>query len=460
MKKISGIALGLLTGVLVTSFLFSNYVMALQPPHFYLNGKPMKIDVQPYMVNGNMYLPVREFCEALGAEVTWDDKNRSVNIELKDIDTANAGEEINVKLTQAQNAPNLVQAYAMVIDELYNTDIALNDGIRYLAVDLTGITNLTAEEQKNLRYFLLDKYPLATLNKTYDELVQQGYITYIDSEHQLGIFKEGILITINDNPLEDNSVTISCDKYRSAYGTVGFGDLVMRHQNNNWVVAFYNSESSEMVSPTRPLVRSKKAMAEQPLVFYINGKPVKIDVEPYMVNGKMYLPVRAFCKALGGKVTWDDKNRSINIALQSIATYNREEGPDANYIPCKRAYTLVEAYAMVIDELYNIDIDLKHGMKSIAVDTRHMDNLTPEEKAKLLNLICNKYGLPVLNKTNPWDFEDAIQISIDDKAIDKDTLIMNVSIYGSFGTVAYHNLVMKYTDGYWFISLYGQKSMS
>ncbi|NLD45833.1 MAG: copper amine oxidase N-terminal domain-containing protein [Clostridiaceae bacterium] len=49
-----------------------------KPVKVYLNGKKLNFDSVPVIENGRTLVPMRAIFEALGAEVTWDDRNKSV----------------------------------------------------------------------------------------------------------------------------------------------------------------------------------------------------------------------------------------------------------------------------------------------------------------------------------------------------------------------------------------------
>lgn len=231
--------LGLLIGIVVTSLLFSDSVMAERSILVYLNGKIIKADVEPHIVDGRIYLPVRAFCEALGAKVTWDDKNSIVNIVLDNNTTTEAGEEPNSRLIPIKKAPNLVEAYAMVIDEIYTIDPALNDGIKYLAIDTSGMANLTDQEKRKLiNLFRDNQYGLIVLNKTHEELIKEGYIKNINDHEEYPYYRflEGILISITDKPMENNMISMLAMKSRSSLGAMGYGDLKIEYKDGSWVI--------------------------------------------------------------------------------------------------------------------------------------------------------------------------------------------------------------------------------
>jgi hypothetical protein len=47
-----------------------------------VNGQAMELSRESISYNGNIYMPLRDLSETLGAQVTWDDTNRAVNLDF------------------------------------------------------------------------------------------------------------------------------------------------------------------------------------------------------------------------------------------------------------------------------------------------------------------------------------------------------------------------------------------
>lgn len=128
----------------------------------------------------------------------------------------------------SQEAPDVVGAYAVVIDKLYNEDIALNSDIKYIAIDTSLINNLS-EEQKSSLLKDLEKYGYTVLDMTFEELEKEGYIEDL-------YFKEGILFKIKDKTVNGKSITMDVSKWRSGLGAIGYDDLKVEYKNGKWEV--------------------------------------------------------------------------------------------------------------------------------------------------------------------------------------------------------------------------------
>ncbi|HPR93782.1 MAG TPA: copper amine oxidase N-terminal domain-containing protein, partial [Syntrophomonadaceae bacterium] len=72
-----------ITAVLVFALSAGAYAYASDPVKLFVNGQEIRPDVAPQIINGRTMVPVRWIAEALGAEVKWDDKSRTVSINRK-----------------------------------------------------------------------------------------------------------------------------------------------------------------------------------------------------------------------------------------------------------------------------------------------------------------------------------------------------------------------------------------
>lgn len=124
--------------------------------------------------------------------------------------------------------PDPMDAYLVVIDMLYKDDSVLNENIKYLAMDTTNMTNLT-EEDKEILLEELEEYGHTVLNMTFEELEEEGYIEDL-------YFKEGILLEIDDEPMEDNAIKMNASKWKSGLGAIGYDGMIVEYNGEIWEV--------------------------------------------------------------------------------------------------------------------------------------------------------------------------------------------------------------------------------
>ena len=120
------------------------------------------------------------------------------------------------------------QGYWAVFEELYGEDEALNSEIQYLAIDLS-------------KSKLEDKQPLTDL---FEEFCSQNGLTLlldnIEGLTEKGLiedlyFKDGILISFEDQKLTDEKLVTEASKWRSGLGAIG-ATFTVENQDGVWKI--------------------------------------------------------------------------------------------------------------------------------------------------------------------------------------------------------------------------------
>lgn len=124
---------------------------------------------------------------------------------------------------------DMVGFYEKVFDKLWETDNGLNTNIEVLALDLSKTTNLSDSEKSALIYILGNKYNIATVSGTFEELRDAGYI-----DKDLLEFKNGILFSFEVTKQKENSFMFNAEKWRSGDGAYFFKDCKAKKVNGIW----------------------------------------------------------------------------------------------------------------------------------------------------------------------------------------------------------------------------------
>jgi hypothetical protein len=140
--------------------------------------------------------------------------------------------------TPPRDAPAMpYEGFYQVIRKLYVMDPGLNNGIKYIAVDMEGVfegerSALEAEVRE-----WADTLGGELLLNNYQGLVESGYITppMKDGIADATGFKEGILFSFNDTYFKDDTLTVRATKYRGPLGAVG-AQFTARFGDGNWTV--------------------------------------------------------------------------------------------------------------------------------------------------------------------------------------------------------------------------------
>lgn len=128
-----------------------------------------------------------------------------------------------------EESDDLAGFYMTVINDLYETDPGLNDGIERMAFDFSGISNMTEAEKTALVYRLGNFYEIEAIQGTHDELVEQGYI-----DNKSLSFETGILFIIELSNVEPDRFNFNIRKWRSGDGAYYFQDCTAEKSNGSW----------------------------------------------------------------------------------------------------------------------------------------------------------------------------------------------------------------------------------
>lgn len=132
-----------------------------------------------------------------------------------------------VRITDS--ADDMTGFYLTVVRDIFETDSALNSGIRTIALDLTGVHNLSDAEKEALVYLVWTQLGYEAVQSTWDELCEEGFI----DEDRLS-FEEGIVITFTDTPVKGSSFDFMVKKWRSGDGSIGYDDCKAKKSGKNW----------------------------------------------------------------------------------------------------------------------------------------------------------------------------------------------------------------------------------
>jgi len=61
------------------------------------------------------------------------------------------------------------------------------------------------------------------------------------------------------------------------------------------------------------LTMAATALAASPIKLIVNGREIKPDVAPQLVNGRAIVPIRWVAEALGARVAWDAENNQVRV---------------------------------------------------------------------------------------------------------------------------------------------------
>lgn len=122
-----------------------------------------------------------------------------------------------VSVEVMEEGEDLVGFYRRLLRDLWNTDDGLNPTKGTIALDLSGVSNLTEGEKSGLVWLTGSDYEMTGISATFEELCEQGYI---DKENLY--FEDGMLFTIEVTELGKNQFSFDANKWRSGLGAYFF----------------------------------------------------------------------------------------------------------------------------------------------------------------------------------------------------------------------------------------------
>jgi hypothetical protein len=133
--------------------------------------------------------------------------------------------------------------YLDVLEDLWNVDSGLNDGISQIGIDLSELSHLTELEKETVMHEFASKHSLPYIAGTWEELCEQGYIdkdklywedglffsikTYEDAAWSLPVNKEGDSVP--------ELTAFDAIKWRSGLGAYFFGQCTaQKNADGKW----------------------------------------------------------------------------------------------------------------------------------------------------------------------------------------------------------------------------------
>lgn len=132
--------------------------------------------------------------------------------------------------TSLGNEADPVSGYLYVVDYLWTEQNIARRQLQYLAIDTTQLVGLSAADKARLLSGL-EKYNAQVLDKTGDELIEEGYI-----EHAGGEFTHGVLIIIDKIYIRDTIMTMDAYIYFDGMETFGMLDFDITWNGSSWSV--------------------------------------------------------------------------------------------------------------------------------------------------------------------------------------------------------------------------------
>lgn len=208
MKRLTKVGL---TSLLLTSVFSVGAYAATALPKIFVNGNEIKTNVQPKIINGSVYVPLRAISEGFGANISWNNTTKSLYV--------NSDPNFKNELARAEYVflRNMINKWIMAYDERDYTTIE-----KVIADDFT--TDIykefpvggTTESSSIIDFKLIGYEELnggSQLKFTYRTV-------YRPIDHEYTIRVQDWAFTVYGNQIHSAKIVPNSTKYLDRYTTV------------------------------------------------------------------------------------------------------------------------------------------------------------------------------------------------------------------------------------------------
>ena len=158
-----------------------------------------------------------------------------------DTNTGNAADPVpagssTVDTENTNIRTEVCELYLLVLEDLWNADPGLNNGIAQIGIDLSKLSHLTEAEKETVMHEFASKHDLPFVAGTWEELCEQGYIDRDKLYWEDGLFfsiktnEDAVwyLPAIKDGDPVPELTSFDAQKWRSGLGAYYFGQCTAR----------------------------------------------------------------------------------------------------------------------------------------------------------------------------------------------------------------------------------------
>ena len=128
---------------------------------------------------------------------------------------------------------DVCELYLEVLEDLWNVDPGLNDGISQIGIDLSELSHLTELEKETVMHEFASKHNLPFIAGTWEELCEQGYIDKDNLYWEDGLFFS--IKTNEDGDSDPEHTAFDAQKWRSGLGAYFFGQCTaQKNADGKW----------------------------------------------------------------------------------------------------------------------------------------------------------------------------------------------------------------------------------
>ncbi len=127
-----------------------------------------------------------------------------------------------------EDKTSLCYIYVQAIEILLEEDTALNQGMKYIAIDMDTLKGISRDNEKEISEYFEKKYTKVK-DASLEDLKKEGEF---DARNKL--LKNGVAVKVNKiMEFTDESIEFEASKYKSGLGAIGM-EFKFKKQDNGW----------------------------------------------------------------------------------------------------------------------------------------------------------------------------------------------------------------------------------
>ncbi|MNJ62176.1 hypothetical protein D3C77_580060 [compost metagenome] len=109
------------------------------------------------------------------------------------------------------------QLYGLTFEAMMPIDEALNEDMKYIAIDFSVLSHLTEEDKQYIEEYMGSRFTAPVKDATFEQLRESEGDHFTDN----GMVLSGVLLKIDKVEISENGAVIEGMKYRSGNGAAG-----------------------------------------------------------------------------------------------------------------------------------------------------------------------------------------------------------------------------------------------
>ena len=116
---------------------------------------------------------------------------------------------------------HLAEIYSVALNSIMKEDPGLNDGMEYIAIDMTNLNDLDEKDKEEILSTIKKEYKVDVMIATYEELKEKG-LSNPDTGELYGVLLKLDKVDFKIN----NQIFFEASKYRSGLGAIGVEGII------------------------------------------------------------------------------------------------------------------------------------------------------------------------------------------------------------------------------------------